>query len=349
MSSAFSIGRNYRPKPTSSTPFGFVVTDINVAPTHAKSVQQSLLARGWKTELFAIPAGETSKSLAMIETIFDKLIACGADRRTMIIAVGGGVVGDAAGFAAATFMRGLPFVQVPTTLLAAVDSSVGGKTGVNHPHAKNMIGAFYQPIGVLIDTATLQTLPEREYRAGLAEVVKYGMILDEQFLGFLETSVAQIDVREPKTLTHIISRSCQLKADVVQKDEFELSGLRAALNYGHTFGHAFEALAGYGQLLHGEAVSIGMIYASRLAEKRGLISSELTNRQVSLLRKLNLPTELPEGFQPMADEIIGRMRMDKKSLGGNLRFILPVRAGEVKSFSDIPESDVRSVIAGVGG
>ncbi len=325
-------------------PFALIVTDSNVAPTHAAEVQQSLVSDGWRCEMEILPAGETSKSLEMLTRVYDRLIDLNADRRTIIIAVGGGVVGDAAGFVAATFMRGLPFIQVPTTLLAAVDSSVGGKTGVNHPRAKNMIGAFYQPIGVLIDTATLETLPDREYRAGLAEVVKYGVILDAEFLSYLEHNADQINGRDPRVLRHIIARSCRLKADVVEKDEFETAGLRAALNYGHTFGHAFEALAGYGELLHGEAVAIGMIYASRLAERRGLIDAALTRRQIDLLQKLKLPTALPDSIQLSADDIIGRMRLDKKSVSGSLRFILPIEAGTVKTFADIPESDVRAVL-----
>jgi 3-dehydroquinate synthase len=229
-------------------------------------------------------------------------------------------------------------------LLSAVDSSVGGKTGVNHPRAKNMIGSFYQPIGVFIDTATLETLPDREYRAGLAEVVKYGVILDAEFLSYLENHVQDINSRKPDVLRHIIGQSCKLKADVVEEDEFETKGLRAALNYGHTFGHAFEALAGYGELLHGEAVAIGMVHASRLAERRGLIDSSLTERQIALLHALHLPTTLPGSLTISTDDVLSRMRLDKKSVAGSLRFILPIKAGTVKMYSDVPESDVRAVL-----
>ena len=326
-------------------PFALIITDANVANSHAATVRHSLITDGWRCETEILPAGEMSKSPEILTKVYDRLIDLNADRRTLIIAVGGGVVGDAAGFVAATFMRGLPFIQVPTTLLSAVDSSVGGKTGVNHPRAKNMIGAFYQPIGVLIDTATLETLPDREYRAGLAEVVKYGVILDAEFLAYLEHHVAAINSREPAVLRHIIAQSCRLKADVVEQDEFETKGLRAALNYGHTFGHAFEALAGYGELLHGEAVAIGMVHASRLAERRGLIDSTLTRRQIELLRALHLPTAVPERLRFSTDDVISRMRLDKKSVSGSLRFVLPVRAGAVKTFSDIPESDVRATLA----
>ena len=325
-------------------PFALIVTDSHVADSHAAVVRHALTADGWRCETEILPAGETSKSLDRLSKVYDRLIELNADRRTLIIAVGGGVVGDAAGFVAATFMRGLPFIQVPTTLLSAVDSSVGGKTGVNHPRAKNMIGAFYQPIGVFIDTATLETLPDREYRAGLAEVVKYGVILDAEFLSYLEQHIDEIHSRKPDVLRYMITRSCRLKADVVEQDEFETKGLRAALNYGHTFGHAFEALAGYGELLHGEAVSIGMVHASCLAERRGLIDSSLTQRQIALLKGLHLPTALPKTLRFTADDILSRMRLDKKTVSGSLRFVLPIRAGAVETFSDIPESDVRAVL-----
>jgi 3-dehydroquinate synthase len=321
-----------------------IVTDSHVAPLHATTVRDSLLARGWRCETEILPAGEPSKSLDVVTQVYDRLIAMSADRRTLVVAVGGGVVGDAAGFIAATYTRGLPFAQIPTTLLSAVDSSVGGKTGVNHPRAKNMIGAFYQPIGVFIDTAVLQTLPDREYRAGLAEVIKYGVILDAEFFAYLEHHLDAIRERQPDVLRHIIARSCRLKADVVERDEFEATGLRAVLNYGHTFGHAFEALAGYGQLLHGEAVSIGMLYASRLAERRGLIGAELTARQFALIKALQLPTALPTEAHFATEDVLARMKLDKKTVSGNLRFILPVRLGEVRTFADVPETDVRAVL-----
>lgn len=348
MSSAFSAPQN-RTGTAAETlklgkPFALIITDSHVAGSHAATVGKSLRDNGWRCETEIVPAGEPSKSLDVISRIYDRLIDLNADRRTIVIAVGGGVVGDAAGFVAATFMRGLPFIQVPTTLLSAVDSSVGGKTGVNHPKAKNMIGAFYQPIGVLIDTATLETLPDREYRAGLAEVVKYGVILDERFFVELEKQTQAINARQPDILRHIISESCRLKAEVVEQDEFELKGLRAALNYGHTFGHAFEALAGYGELLHGEAVAIGMVHASRLAERRGLIDASVTQRQVALLASLQLPTSLPVGMSLKTSDVLGRMRLDKKTVSGKLKFILPTRLGTVKSFPDIPESDVIAVL-----
>lgn len=330
-------------KPTPQ-PVALVITDSHLADSHAATVRQSLLADGWRCETEVLPAGEPSKSLDVVTKVYDRLIEMQADRRTVIVAVGGGVVGDAAGFIAATYTRGIPFVQIPTTLLSAVDSSVGGKTGVNHPLAKNMIGAFYQPIGVLIDTAVLETLPDREYRAGLAEIVKYGVILDAEFFAYLERNVEAINARRPDAVRHMIAKSCRLKADVVERDEYEATGLRAVLNYGHTFGHAFEALCGYGQLLHGEAVAIGMVYASRLAERRGLIEASLTARQVALLKALHLPTALPPEVKLSTDAVIGRMRLDKKAVSGSLRFVLPTKLGEVKTFGDVPEADVRAVL-----
>lgn len=322
-------------------PAGLIVTDDNVARTpHLQQVLDNLTAAGWTCEPCVIPAGEPSKSLDVISRIYDRLIELKADRKTTVFGLGGGVVGDAAGFVAATYARGVPFIQIPTTLLADVDSSVGGKVGVNHPQAKNMIGAFYQPFGVLIDTTALQTLPDREYRSGLAEVVKYGVILDADFFAQLEQQVDALNRRDPETLSSVIARCCRLKADIVEKDEFERTGLRAALNYGHTFGHAFEALSGYGELLHGEAVSIGMLCASRLAVRRGLIGDDVTNRQLKLLQALHLPTSVPEPLLARPAEILSRMQLDKKTESGILRFVLPVRLGHVELIAGLPEADI---------
>ncbi|NQV29189.1 MAG: 3-dehydroquinate synthase [Rhodopirellula sp.] len=320
-----------------------VVTDRNVAG-HANVVRDSLAAAGFRVELVELEPGEKTKSLSVISRLYERMVAMKADRRTVVVAVGGGVIGDASGFLAATYNRGVPFVQVPTTLLADVDSSVGGKVGVNLAAAKNLIGSFYQPLGVFIDTAVLSTLPDRDYRSGLAEVVKYGVILDAEFFQFLEQNVDGINAREPAILRHVIARSCQLKADVVKEDEFERTGLRAVLNYGHTYAHAFEALAGYGQLMHGEAVSIGMLYASRLAEKRGLISAEVTSRQRRLLEQIGALTTLPNPAAFSTDDILSKMRLDKKTVGGQLRFILPTKLGHVTTFTDVPESDVTAVV-----
>jgi 3-dehydroquinate synthase len=259
----------------------------------------------------------------------------------LVVAVGGGVMGDLAGFVAATYARGLPLLMVPTTLLAMVDSSVGGKVGVNLRQAKNLIGAFHQPVGVWIDTATLATLPDREYRSGLAEVVKYGVILDAEFFAYLEMHADAILERDPLMVRYIIGRCCRLKADVVERDEREETGLRMVLNYGHTFAHAFETVGGYGTWLHGEAVAAGMACASALAEKQGLISAEVTQRQVRLLRRFGLPTA-PEAWP--IDNLIEAMRSDKKSLDGRLRFVLPRRLGEVALVDQVSDGAVRGVL-----
>jgi 3-dehydroquinate synthase len=320
----------------------FLVTDDHVR-THADRAAASLTDAGFRTDLAVLPPGEAQKALAVASQLYDRLVDFHADRRTLIVAVGGGVVGDLAGFVAATFNRGLPLLMVPTTLLAMVDSSVGGKVAVNHPRAKNLIGTFHQPVGVWIDTAALATLPEREYRSGLAEVVKYGVILDPELFTYLEDHAELLLRRQPEAVRHIVLRCCRLKADVVERDEREETGLRAVLNYGHTFAHAFETAAGYGAWLHGEAVAAGMVCASRLAERRGLIPAEVTHRQERLLQRFGLPTE-PENWPAAA--LIETMRSDKKALAGRLRFVLPRRLGEVALYDDIPESEVQHVLTG---
>jgi 3-dehydroquinate synthase len=281
------------------------------------------------------------KSVEQADRMWQRLVTLPADRKSVVVAVGGGVIGDLAGFVAATFARGLAFVQVPTTLLAQVDSSVGGKVAVNLPQAKNMVGAFWQPRGVLIDTCVLDTLPEREYRAGLGEVVKYGVILDAEFFDYLERHVAEINGRQSAALRHIVARSCQLKADIVQADEREETGLRSVLNYGHTFCHAIEALTGYGQFLHGEAVAIGMLCASRLAERLGRVDGEITRRQRELLAVLGLPVDFPP-LDPEA--VLAAMQRDKKVAHGRLRFVLPSRIGHVELVGDAPAEDVLAAL-----
>jgi 3-dehydroquinate synthase len=317
-----------------------LITDENVG-FHAATVEKSLADEGVATKLLLVPPGEHSKSVAVADRLWNEVLAAGTDRQSVIVAVGGGVVGDLAGFIAATFARGIEFVQVPTTLLAQVDSSVGGKVGINLPAAKNMVGAFWQPQFVLIDTDVLSTLPDREFRAGLAEVVKYGVILDAEFFRFLEQNAAAINNREPSALAHTIARCCQLKADVVRADERETSGHRARLNYGHTFGHAIEAVSGYGRLLHGEAISIGMLCASRLAHSLSLIDAAAIERQRTLLTSFGLPTDMPELDH---DEILAAMQHDKKVAHGKLRFILPDRIGNVKLASDVDTKLVRGAL-----
>jgi 3-dehydroquinate synthase len=330
-------------KKSDSSRKAFLVSDRHVAK-HAQTATDSLLRAGWQTGRVDLEPGEQAKSLPVVSRLYDALVDLKADRRTIVVAVGGGVVGDTAGFAAATYARGIPFVQVPTTLLAHVDSSVGGKVGINHPQGKNLIGAFHQPLGVFIDTATLATLPDRDYRAGLAEVVKYGVIFDQEFFAFLELNVAGLNQREPEILRRIIARSCRLKADVVEQDEFEITGLRALLNYGHTFAHAYEALLGYGELQHGEAVAIGMVHASRLAERVGRVDGSVTERQIALLGGLQLPTRLPLASRLEAEAVLDRMQLDKKSVGGTIRFVLPTRIGRVELVDTVPIADVRAVL-----
>jgi 3-dehydroquinate synthase len=320
-----------------------LVIDANTA-IHAEAVQRSLEHAGFRTALATRPPGEAQKSLDVARELYDVLVDLPADRQTLVVAVGGGVVGDLAGFVASTYARGLPLLMVPTTLLAMVDSSVGGKVAVNHPHAKNLIGTFHQPIGVWIDTVFLDTLPPREYRSGLAEVVKYGVILDLEFFAYLEEHAAAVLGRDPATVRNIVARCCSLKARVVEQDEREETGLRAVLNYGHTFAHAFETAAGYGGWLHGEAVAAGMICASRLAERRGVIGADVTQRQVRLLTAFELPIA-PERWP--IDALIQTMRSDKKSVDGRLRLVLPRQLGEVAMFDDVPEAEVRGVLEDV--
>ena len=326
------------------SPKCFIVSDTNVLQPHANAVKTSLQAAGAEVRVVCVSPGESSKSIAEASDLYDELVDFKSDRHTAVVAVGGGVVGDLAGFVAATYARGLPFVQVPTTLLAMVDSSVGGKTGVNHPQGKNLIGAFHQPAGVFIDTAVMSTLPDREYRAGLAEVVKYGVILDAEFFQFLEDNIAGLNGRDPAVLRHVVARSCELKAYVVKEDERETTGLRAILNYGHTYAHAFEALAGYGELLHGEAVSIGMICGAKLAQKQERIGEEEVQRQVELLTALKLPVEVPEKLRQQPDEILNVMLLDKKTVAGDLKFVLPDKIGHVETIGGIDSAAVTACL-----
>ena len=334
-----AFARSAVPKST----LALVVSDANTHQ-HGLTLETSLHHAGFRTCIATIPPGEVSKSQAQLSHLYESLYDLAADRNTCVVAVGGGVVGDLAGFAAATYNRGLSLLMVPTSLLAMVDSSVGGKTGINHPKGKNLIGAFHQPVGVWIDTAYLDTLPHREYLSGLAEVVKYGVILDPALFAFLETNAASILARESNMLIQMVARCCRLKADVVEQDEREETGLRAILNYGHTFAHAFETVGGYGSWLHGEAVAAGMGYAAKLAEKLGLLRDDLSHRQEQLLEAFSLPTLMRVAWP--TDDLIAAMRRDKKAAAGRLRFILPTRLGEVKLVDSVPESLVRDVLEG---
>lgn len=315
-----------------------VISDSNVAPLYGEEFSAGLRDKNVRTDQLVVPAGETSKSIEHLNQLWEQMLQIRADRSTVVVALGGGVVGDLAGFVAASFGRGVRFFQVPTTLLAQVDSSVGGKVGINLSTAKNMVGAFWQPVGVSIDIDVLKTLPDREYFAGLAEVIKYGMILDLAFFEQLESQSAALLARDSSTLINVIAKCCELKAHVVKEDERETTGLRAVLNYGHTYAHAFESLAGYGNLLHGEAVAMGMVCASRLGELMGRVDSEATQRQVSLLQALNLPAEAPNHS---SDEVLEVMRRDKKTSHGKLRFVVPDRIGHVELLGGI---DVELVV-----
>jgi 3-dehydroquinate synthase len=318
----------------------FVVTDANVSQ-HAEAVGAALGQGGFRVATYVLRPGEAEKTLANAERLYDFLAGHEADRRSLLVAVGGGVVGDLGGFVAGTFARGLPLLMVPTSLLAMVDSAVGGKTGVNHPRGKNLIGVFHQPGGVWIDTQFLRTLPEREYRSAFAEVVKYGVIRDPALFRYLEDQVPALLERCDEQLREIICRSCRLKAEIVEQDERETSGLRAILNFGHTFAHAFETVAGYGTWLHGEAVAAGMVCATRLAVQLGLIEAAFCQRLARLLERFGLPTR-PEPWP--VEALLRTMRSDKKAVAGMPRFVLPRKLGQVELMGGVPEDEVRRTL-----
>lgn len=321
-----------------------VVTNDIVAPIYLQRLKQSLAPHYATVLEVVLPDGEAHKTWETLNLIFDALLGAGCDRKTVLFALGGGVVGDMTGFAAAAFMRGVPFVQVPTTLLAQVDSSVGGKTAINHPLGKNMIGAFYQPQRVVCDLATLNTLPERELSAGLAEIIKYGPIADMAFLEWIETNLGALRSRQPAALAFAVKRSCEIKAAVVGQDERE-SGLRAILNFGHTFGHAIEAGMGYGAWLHGEAVGCGMVMATRLSASMGLVDTAFAERIRAVVAAAGLPTKAPV-LDPVDN--VGRylslMRLDKKSEAGEIRFVLVDGTGQAQ-VQAAPDAVVTEVIA----
>ena len=308
-----------------------IVTNETVAPLYLQRLCDTLAA--FQVIPIILPDGESFKTWETLQTIFDGLLGARHDRTTTVIALGGGVVGDMAGFAASCYQRGVDFIQVPTTLLSQVDSSVGGKTGINHPLGKNMVGAFYQPRAVVIDTSTLHTLPARELSAGLAEVIKYGLICDEPFLGWLEANMPALRALEPRAVTEAVARSCWAKARVVGADERE-SGVRATLNLGHTFGHAIETHMGYGVWLHGEAVSAGTVMALEMSQRLGWLSTSQRDRAIRLLQAAGLPVVPPQAMGP--DDFLEHMAVDKKVIAGRLRLVLLKQLGAAVVTGDFP-------------
>ena len=317
-----------------------IITNATVAPLYLASLRRALEARGVSAVPITLPDGEAYKNWDTLNGLLDALVEQRCERNTALIALGGGVIGDIAGFAAAIYQRGVPYVQIPTTLLAQVDSSVGGKTAINHPGGKNMIGAFYQPLAVVSDTDTLATLPPRELAAGLAEVIKYGLIRDPAFFDWLEANMPRLARREPEALAYAIERSCANKAEVVALDERE-SGPRALLNLGHTFGHAIESGTGYGTWLHGEAVGAGMLLAARLSQRLGLFPAPDVRRLAAVLQAAGLPLEPPALGTERFLELMGH---DKKVEGGRIRFVLLKRIGEAFVSGDVPRSALTEVL-----
>ncbi|MFZ9136376.1 MAG: 3-dehydroquinate synthase [Hylemonella sp.] len=319
-----------------------IVSNTTVEPLYGASLQSAIKPHFSAVHRLSLPDGEEHKNWEQLNRVFDALLENACDRKTVLFALGGGVVGDMTGFAAACYMRGVPFVQVPTTLLAQVDSSVGGKTAINHPLGKNMIGAFYQPLRVVCDLGSLKTLPPRELSAGLAEVIKYGPIYDMGFLDWIESHIEDLLARDPQALAHAVQRSCQIKAEVVGQDERD-TGLRAILNFGHTFGHAIEAGLGYGQWLHGEAVGCGMVMAATLSERLGWVDADFVARLRRLVDRAGLPSVGPRlSSVGNAARYLELMRVDKKSEAGEIKFVLIKRPGlaEVHGAPDALVSEV---------
>lgn len=318
-----------------------IITNTTVAPLYLAKLEAALKALGQTYFVITLPDGEAYKTWETLNLIFDGLLNQHAERKTTLIALGGGVIGDMVGFAAATYQRGAPFIQIPTTLLSQVDSSVGGKTAINHPLGKNMIGAFYQPQAVLADMDTLSTLPAREFAAGLAEVIKYGLLGDIAFLDWLEANIDDLMAQKPAALAYAVEASCRMKADIVAKDETE-QGVRAWLNLGHTFGHAIEAELGFGTWLHGEAVATGMVLACRLSETLGTLTSHDTERVIALLKRAGLPTEPPKfAFTKW----MAHMSHDKKVSQGQLRFVTLERLGQATIRGDVSTDALQKTLA----
>ena len=324
----------------SSSGICVIVSNETVEPLYGARLAATLASLGPRVETIVLPDGESYKEWATLQRIFDALLAAHADRATTIVALGGGVIGDLAGFAAASFMRGVPYVQVPTTLLAQVDSSVGGKTAINHPMGKNLIGAFHQPAAVVIDVDTLDTLPQRELVAGLAEVIKYGAVADDAFLDWIEANVPALLARDKQALVAAVTRSCRIKADVVGADERE-SGVRAILNFGHTFAHAIETGTGYGTWLHGEAVGCGMVMAADLSVRLGLIDRARADRLARIVVAAGLPSKAPLLGD---DRYLELMRLDKKALSGKLRFVVLEGPGRA-ALRSVPAGPVVETLA----
>lgn len=318
-----------------------LVTSSVIAPLYRERVAKALRGAGAELIEVILPDGEEYKDWRTLNLVFDALLAAHCDRQTTIVALGGGVIGDLAGFAAAVYQRGVPFIQVPTTLLAQVDSSVGGKTAVNHPLGKNMVGAFHQPEAVIADVSTLATLPMRELRAGLAEVIKHGIIRDPVFFAWIEENLDRLLARDADALTHAVVRSCQIKAEVVGADERE-SGVRAILNFGHTFGHAIESGLGYGQWVHGEAVAAGMVMAADLSVRMGMLAQAEATRVRRLVERAGLPVAGPASLAP--DRYLELMAVDKKAARGRIRFILLEKPGSAVLRGDLPEATVRQTL-----
>lgn len=316
-----------------------IITDTNVFPHYGEKARESLESAGIPTSRALIGAGESSKSLAQVSSLYNACVKAELERTSAIIALGGGVIGDLAGFVAATYMRGIPFVQVPTTLLAQVDSSIGGKTGVNLPQGKNLVGAFHQPSLVVADVEALKTLPKRELTAGMAEVVKHALIRDEEFLSYLEVQLGNVLAHDPVVIAKVVETNCRIKAGVVAEDPKE-KGLRAILNFGHTVGHAVEVSQGYGTWLHGECVAVGMVAATHIAQRAGILQDpDLQLRLERILQRLSLPTRLPQGLDPQTLEPL--LRRDKKVQDGMIKWVMPLRAGEVTITQEIPPAAVR--------
>lgn len=321
----------------------FIVSNTTVAPLYAKTLMNTLSKLGKTVRLLELPDGESFKDWQHLQLIFDELLAHGADRQSMIIALGGGVVGDMAGFGAASFMRGIRFIQVPTTLLAQVDSSVGGKTGINHPLGKNMIGAFHQPVAVIADLNTLRTLPPRELSAGLAEVIKHGAIADADFLDWIEANTGALLACDTDAMAHAVLRSCEIKSAVVAADERE-GGIRATLNFGHTFGHAIESGLGYGEWLHGEAVGCGMVMAADLSARLGQISKIDAERLKRIIASMHLPIAPPKLGSQRFMEL---MQVDKKTEAGQIRYITLGSIGAAR-IQQVPDATVIETLVATG-